>query len=81
MRSSVNLTGRLLRTEILVISFVLIMASSTAVPTRPVAPVKMRCILLLGGFAAGIGERREVLVHEVGILVRLAIRMREAGTP
>lgn len=32
--------------EILVTSFILIMASSTPEPQRPVAPVKMRCMSL-----------------------------------
>lgn len=36
-------------TDILVISLVLIMASRTAVPTRPVAPVKIKCMLSMSG--------------------------------
>ena len=47
MRSSVNLIGRRVITDILVTSLVLIMTSRTAVPIRPVAPVKMRCMLLI----------------------------------
>lgn len=39
-------TGLLLKMEILVISFDFSIASKTLEPTRPVAPVRMRCMIL-----------------------------------
>lgn len=57
--ASAIFTGRLLSIDILVTSVMLIMALKTAEPTRPVAPVKMRCIVVDPLFSFWLGEKEE----------------------
>ena len=55
-------TGRRLRIEIFLMSFILIIASRTPEPTSPVAPVRITCILMLGNLVKmdyEVGDEQE----------------------
>lgn len=52
------LTGRLLNIDMRVTALLEIMLSSTAEPTKPVAPVRMRCMMgILAKYLSGKDER------------------------
>lgn len=56
--------GLRVKIEILVTSFDLSIASRTAEPTRPVAPVRMRCMILQEG--KNVGRQRESWIRIKG---------------